>query len=80
MFQGMSMYFDSLNTVELPIFECNSVDEGHLDGIWKVNTNKNLFKISEIVMQNKPPILKHRSAKSPNFCNIDPRRFKKISL
>ena len=31
-------------------------------------------------MQNQPPILIHRDAKSPNFYNNDPKNFKKTPL
>ena len=31
-------------------------------------------------MQNKPPILLHKDAKSPNFYNNDPRNFEQTPL
>ena len=71
--QEMSSHFDSVNTGELPISECNQ----WMKGILKVHeiktkTEQKVLEASKVVTQNQPPILIQRGAKSPNFFNNDP--------
>ena len=77
----MFMYFDRVNTGELPTSECNQQMRGIL-AVYEMyaKTEQKVLKSSKVVMQNQTPILVHRDTKSPNFYNNDPRSFKQRPL